>query len=87
MAEIRVSKIEAPRRQIDTAIRLLLEQPDPVSIHTLEMAAFGILSDLARKHGESEFMDGVAKCLKPGMSLCFGKVNIAPPCLGGLFNV
>ncbi len=82
MAEIRVSKIEAPRRQIDTAIRLLLEQPDPVSIHTLEMAAFGILSDLARKH-----MDGVAKCLKPAMTLCFVRVNIAPPCLGGLFNV
>ena len=47
MAIIKLSKIEAAGRQIDAAIRMLFENEDPVAIHTITMAGFRILRDLA----------------------------------------
>jgi hypothetical protein len=51
MAKIRINKIEAAQRQLDAAIRRLFANEDPVAIHTLAMAAFRILRDLAIKNG------------------------------------
>jgi hypothetical protein len=45
-----IPKIEAAQRQLDEAIRLWMEGRDPVAIHTLTMAAFGILYNLAEYH-------------------------------------
>src|SRR5258706_10252895 len=42
-----VTKLDAARRQLETAIRLLFEQGDAVSVHTLAHASFGILKDVA----------------------------------------
>lgn len=47
MHKIHVDKVEAARRQMDTAVRLLFANEDPLPIHTLVMAAFGILKDLS----------------------------------------
>jgi hypothetical protein len=44
-------KIEAARRQLDEAIRLWIGCRDPLATHTLTMAAFGILYDIAWHHG------------------------------------
>lgn len=41
-----VTKTEAAERQLETAIRLFLQEGDRVSIHTLTAAAHGILHDL-----------------------------------------
>jgi len=51
--EFAVTKLDAARRQLDTAIWLLFEKADAVSIHTLAHAAFGILKNVAehRKNG------------------------------------
>ncbi len=49
MAKIRVSKIDAARRQIDVAIRLLFSQGDAVAIHTLAAAGGRILKDLCEQ--------------------------------------
>src|SRR5262245_24439734 len=49
-----ISKIEAARRQLDCAIRLLLENEDSLAVHTLGYAAFRVLFDLCKKK------DGVA---------------------------
>ncbi|HKJ05709.1 MAG TPA: hypothetical protein VJ974_08940 [Geopsychrobacteraceae bacterium] len=46
---IKVNKIEAAQRQIDAAIRLLFDSEDPIAIHTLTMAGFRILRDIAEK--------------------------------------
>jgi hypothetical protein len=46
-----IPKIEAARRQLDEAIRLWIDGRDPLAIHTLTMAAFGILYDIAWHHG------------------------------------
>ena len=48
---IKISKLDAAKRQLETAIRLYFNEADPVSIHTLVGAAHGILSDLNKKRG------------------------------------
>jgi len=48
--KLKISKLEAARRQLDTAIRLYFSDADLVSIHTLAAAAFDILKDLD-EHG------------------------------------
>lgn len=80
MAKLRVNKIEAARRQIDAAIRMLFSNEDPVAIYTLSMAAFRILRDLASKRSDS-YMEKIAQAIiKPGKekecwSLFLGPAN------------
>jgi hypothetical protein len=48
---IKVSKLDAVRRQLETAVRLYFSEADPVSIHTLVSASYQILSDVNRVRG------------------------------------
>ena len=66
MVTTKINKIEAARRQIDTAIRLLFDNEDPTAIHTLSMAGFRILRDLAKKQN-SNISKSVQSMIKPGM--------------------
>ncbi len=52
--KIKVSKLDAARRQIDCALKLWVNDDDPVSIHTLAFAAFEIVNDLNIKKGNKE---------------------------------
>jgi hypothetical protein len=54
-SELLVTKLDAAKRQIETAILLYFHGKDPVSIHTLMAAAYGILQAL-NKHREGEPM-------------------------------
>jgi len=66
MAKIKLNKPEAARRQIDAAIRMLFSNEDPVAIHTVSMAAFKILRDLAEKKGDC-YIDKLSRqIIKPG---------------------
>ncbi|MGD0276953.1 MAG: hypothetical protein ABSB79_13030 [Syntrophales bacterium] len=49
--KMKITKLDAARRQLETAIRLYFNDADPVSIHTLAGAAHNILSDLNNKYG------------------------------------
>jgi hypothetical protein len=49
--KIQVSKLDAARRQLDTAIDLWFHDGDPVSIHTLVFAAYEIIQDINKKKG------------------------------------
>jgi len=49
--EIRVSKIESARRQLETAVTLYFNDKDPVSIHTLACAAHEIIAELNKNQG------------------------------------
>jgi hypothetical protein len=51
--KIEVSKLDAARRQLETAIRLFFYDVDFVSTHTLAAAAFNVLNDLSRKPGHA----------------------------------
>jgi len=48
---MQVSKLDAARRQLETAVRLYFSEADPVSIHTLTSAAYQVLSDVNRARG------------------------------------
>jgi hypothetical protein len=49
----RISKLDAARRQLRTAIRLFFEEGDSVSIHTLAAASHEILRSLVKSQGGS----------------------------------
>ena len=51
MIKLTVGKLDAARRQLDTAIRLYFAYGDPVSIHALAGAAYQLLDDLIAKRG------------------------------------
>jgi hypothetical protein len=43
-----IDKVEAARRQIECAIRLVAREDDDLAVHTLIMAAYTILEDLSK---------------------------------------
>lgn len=49
--KIQVSKLDAARRQLETAVRLYFAEADPISIHTLTSAAYQLLADINRRIG------------------------------------
>ena len=53
----KVTKVDAVRRQLSTAIRLFFEGRDTVSIHSLVAAAQGIMHDLLKKQGPGVVQD------------------------------
>ena len=60
--EIQSTKLDAARRQLETAIGLLFAGGDAISIHTLAYAAFGILKDVASHRGAAAVL-AVAEAL------------------------
>ena len=78
MPKVKVSKPEAARRQLDTAIRMLFQNEDPIAIHTLCMAAFRLLRDLAEKRGDSYIHKITKAIVKPGMENEFWSVLQGP---------
>ena len=56
MDTIVVTKIEAARRQLRSAIELWFADADPVSIHTLSAASYQIIHDLNRKNNGSDLL-------------------------------
>ncbi len=53
---IRVSKLDAARRQLDCAIELWFTEKDDVSTHTLAAAAHQIIYDINKKKGGQELL-------------------------------
>ncbi len=78
MAEIKVNKPEAARRQIDVAIKLLFNNEDPIPIHTLAMAAFRIVRDLAKDNPDHHMDSMFNKMIRPGMEKEFWSVMHRP---------
>jgi hypothetical protein len=50
---VTITKIDAAKRQLRTAIRLWFEDADPVSIHTLAFAAYEIIHTISKKRSPS----------------------------------
>lgn len=69
--KIRVSKMQSAQRQADTSIRMLFSGEDPVSIHTLTMASFRILRDLAEHQGNNAFLANTDLLIKKGQERRF----------------
>jgi hypothetical protein len=60
-----VSKIEAARRQIDTAIELYFSGGDFLSIYSISFAAHQVLNDIYRRHRDDDFLELVSQKLPP----------------------
>ena len=61
-----VSKLDSAKRQLEIAIRLFLNNEDPISIHTLSAASHTVLRDLCKKQGkESILKDVMVKITRP----------------------
>ena len=56
MSTMQASKLEAARRQLDTAIRLHFSDADVVSIHTLAATAYNIINDVSNKRGAAAML-------------------------------
>lgn len=62
---LKITKLDAARRQLDTAVLLYFNQRDPVSIHVLAAGAHEILSDLAKQAGDSMVLEKSLFALLP----------------------
>ena len=61
-----ISKLDAAKRQLETYIRLYFHSGDPVAMHTLAAAAFGIICDLNEKRsGTPTLHDRIFENVKP----------------------
>ncbi len=64
--ELRISKLDAARRQLESAIRLYFKEGDPVSIHTLTSAAYQLLSDINKQRGGKPMLkDWITQLVRP----------------------
>jgi hypothetical protein len=52
---ITIEKLDAAKRQLQTAIRLWFDEGDPVSIHTLAFAAYEIAHVVSKKHNRHRY--------------------------------
>lgn len=66
LKKLPITKLDAARRQLETAITLWFHEADPVSIHTLTMAAHGILRAINRKRGGRPMMGEPNPRIRPG---------------------
>src|SRR5579863_8307400 len=57
MAKLKLTKIDVAERQLRTAIELRFSGKDPVSIHTLAMAAFRVLKDVSEHQAGNSTVD------------------------------
>lgn len=58
-----VSKLDAARRQLETAVNLYFHEGDPVSIHTLTSTAYEVLRDI--NDGQSMIKDWMKDYIRP----------------------
>jgi hypothetical protein len=64
--KIKISKLKAVRRQVETAIRIYFVNGDPVSVHALAAASLQILVDLDKKGPQTgTFWDLLKTQVKP----------------------
>jgi hypothetical protein len=66
LKKLSITKLDAARRQLETAITLWFHDADPVSVHTLAMAAHGILRALNKKRGGPPMLGDPSPYIRPG---------------------
>jgi hypothetical protein len=65
--QLRVSKIDAARRQLDGAIQLWFAEGDPVAVHSLACAAHQIVQDINEQRGNrnAHLAENMKAVIKP----------------------
>ena len=76
----KISKLDAARRQLETAINLFFRDADAVAIHSLAFAAHRVLVDICRTTGKDSILKGdwiLEKLGKDKRSEWLGMINEA----------
>jgi hypothetical protein len=68
-----ITKLDAAKRQLATAIQLYFENCDPVSVHTLVMAAGEIIDRLCESKGSLTIREQFFAMIKPERRKEFGR--------------
>ena len=71
--KIYISKLDAAKRQLETAINFFFRSGDPVSIHSLTGAAFQILEDICLKKGVKSFHKETLEQIKENKRVEFSR--------------
>ena len=71
--DFHVTKLDAARRNLDMAIRLLFEQADAVPVHTLAHASFGVLKGVAAHRGQTRILEAAKEISPNGEDKLFWK--------------
>jgi hypothetical protein len=66
LKKLPITKLDAARRQLETAITLWFHDVDPISVHTLVMAAHGILKAINKKRGGQPMLGDPMPCVRRG---------------------
>jgi len=71
-----ISKLDAAKRQLETAVRLYFSEADPVSIHTLIGAAHTLFADISRQENAPRMLlkDELLDQIKPEYHAKFRKM-------------
>src|ERR1017187_8231362 len=64
MTDHRITKLDAARRQLDTAIKLFFDKEDSLSVHTLAYASFKILFDIYPLHKGDDFATKIDEMIR-----------------------
>lgn len=56
MTDLKISKLDSAKRQIEVAIRLYFHFGDPVAIHTLTAAAYNVIRDINKNLGRDPLL-------------------------------
>jgi hypothetical protein len=76
MAKIRINKLDAARRQLDSAVRMTFSEEDPVAIHSVVAAAHRVVRDICEKRGDIESYLRFTDWIAPGHEKDFwGAIN------------
>ena len=70
---MQLSKLEAARRQLETAIKLYFEYGDEVSIHALAAAAYSLIRDINEHRGGEPMLKDLHLFLSDGLAREFRK--------------
>lgn len=68
-----IRKLDAAKRQLETAIRLYFDYGDHISIHTLTGAAYSIIRDINEKRGGEMMIKDLGKLLNEEDKTIFQK--------------
>ena len=79
MAQLKIDKREAARRQIDAAVRMLFNSEDVVGCATLVGAAYHILRDIAEVSGKSRSYNMFKAIIPPGKESKFWRIANSVP--------
>jgi hypothetical protein len=74
----KISKLEAARRQLETAIKLFFNDSDSISIHTLAAASHNVLKDLDDEDKKVITNDKILEFVKEDMKKEFFRIMRKP---------